>query len=97
MPWRGRRSLSGCPTIPNVPSYHDVRDRLSPHELEQTCREIDRGLHRMLDFEKQLQGYDKETLCLMLTLTADPENHQRILRLLDNLAPLCGDKSHREK
>lgn len=66
-----------------------MRDPLSPGELEQTCREIDRGLHRMLAFEQKLLSYDKETLCLMITLTADPGNHRRILRLLDNLAPLC--------
>ncbi|MDZ7773359.1 MAG: hypothetical protein U5K31_11570 [Balneolaceae bacterium] len=70
-----------------------MRDQPSPDELEQTCRDINRGLHEMLAFERKLQDYDKETLCLLITLTTDPANHRQILQLLDNLAPLCGDEA----
>lgn len=65
----------------------DVKE-ISPEELEELHESLSKGLRQMLDFERKLNGYDRETLCLFLTLMTARESYPEVLQLLDNLSPM---------
>lgn len=65
----------------------DVKE-ISPEELEELHESLRKGLRQMLEFERKLNGYDRETLCLFLTLMTVRERYPEVLRLLDNLSPI---------
>lgn len=66
----------------------ELPNRISPYELEKLHEKLHAGLREMLDFERELHRYDKETLCLFLTLMVEKENYHEVRSLLDNLDPI---------
>lgn len=65
----------------------DVKE-ITPEELEELHESLRKGLRQMLEFERKLNGYDRETLCLFLTLMTSRESYPEVLHLLDNLSPM---------
>lgn len=68
----------------------ELPKRITPDELEKLHEKLSAGLREMLDFERDLHRYDKETLCLFLTLMVERENYPEVRSLLDNLDPIGG-------
>lgn len=61
-------------------------------ELIKLSRTINNGLHRMLDFERQLERYSKESLILLIVLSTNQDQFETITDLLDSLEDLTGDR-----
>lgn len=54
-------------------------------ELTNLNRELQVGLNRMIEFEQKLNSYSKDSLILLIVLTANPDQFEAIERIVGSL------------